>query len=109
MSVTRELIEHEQHLVLILPQAMLTDTPDVMQASYAGWKEAVPPTEAQPGQRKRGGGEKGILSGDDFSGDNSATLTSIMQRVLAFPVESKSPIESMLFLADIKQRLALLI
>lgn len=37
------------------------------------------------------------------------TLTAVMQRVLAFPIESKSPIESMTFLADIKQRLASLI
>ena len=32
-----------------------------------------------------------------------------MQRVLAYPIESKSPMDSMLFLADIKQQLSAII
>lgn len=101
-------VEDEKHLVIILPQAMFTDMPEAMTEAYFQWKESVPLTEHQPGQRKRGGGEKDGLFGDG-AGEGNVTLTSIMQRVLAFPVESKSPIESMLFLADIKQRLASLI
>ena len=37
-----------------------------------------------------------------------ASMTSIMQRILAFPIESKSPLESMAFLAEVKQQLAML-
>ena len=62
-------------------------------------------TEARPGLRKDGGSIP--FAEDDEK--SPATLTAIMQRVLAFPVESKSPLECMVFLADVKQRLASLI
>ena len=37
------------------------------------------------------------------------SLTVIMQRILAYPIESKSLFENMVFLADVKRQLAELI
>lgn len=101
-------VEGEKHLVLTLPEIMVSDPPEMLSAAYAEWKEAVPLTEAQPGLRNRGGGKEkdadyGIMA------DSPVTLTAIMQRVLAWPLESKSPLETMTFMADIKQRLAAMV
>ena len=37
------------------------------------------------------------------------TLTSIMQRIIAYPIESKSPMESIAFLSEIKRQLSALL
>ena len=101
-------VEDEKHLVLTLPEVMVTDGPDVLAAAYDEWKESIPLTEPQPGLRKRGGG-KDVVDDDDNISCHSATLTGVMQRILAFPIESRSPLESMTFLADVKRQLATLI
>lgn len=99
-------VEDEKHLVLTLPEVMVNDPPEAMAATYAEWKEAIPLVENNPGQRKRDVRGTGA---DDIPFDSPATLTTIMQRILAFPIESKSPLESMTFLADVKRQLAALI
>lgn len=100
-------VEDEKHLVVRLTDMLVIDDLDVMIAAYKEWKDAIPLTESQPGLRKRGGGK--AVDSDGPDGNCPTTLTTIMQRILAFPIESKSPIESMTFLAEVKQRLALLI
>ena len=89
-----------------LPEIMVVDTFETLDIAYSEWKESIPLTENQQGQRKK---TKDIGTDTNDSTDHQITLTAIMQRVLSFPIESKSPIESMTFLADIKQRLAALI
>ncbi len=101
-------VEGEKHLVVRLPDVMVADELDAMQGAYAEWKEAIPLTEANPEMRKRGDG-KDFGLGDDSPQNSPATLTSIMQRILAWPIESKSPLESMAFLADVKHQIAGLI
>ena len=101
-------VEDEKHLVVTLPEAMFHEPPEAMQVAYTEWKENIPLTEAQPGLRRRGGG-KGEDAEDDNPYGSPTTLTSIMQRILAWPLESKSPLETVTFMADIKQRLAALI
>ena len=98
-------VEDEKHLVVSLPATMVSDTLESLSAAYADWKENIPLTEAQPGLRKRGGG-KGTEADDDEFARSPTTLTAIMQRILAWPLESKSPLETMTFMADVKQRLA---
>ena len=100
-------MDSEKHLVLTLPEMMVTDTPEVQTASYTEWKEAIPLTEGQSGARKRGVGKVSETEDDVFA--SPATLTSIMQKVLAYPIESRSPLESLAFLADVKRQLASLI
>ena len=101
-------VEGEKHLVVILPEIMFNDTPETMQTAYNEWKESIPLTESQPGLRRRGGRSESLLD-DESAGEAPATLTAIMQRVIAWPLESKSPLETVAFMADIKQRLASLI
>lgn len=101
-------VEGEKHLVLTLPEAMVTDDFDVLTAAYAEWKNTIPLTESQSGLRKRGGG-KDVIDGDYNLAGQPATLTGIMQRILAFPIESRSPLECMTFLADVKRQLAALV
>ena len=75
-----------------LPDVLLGgDTPEALDAVYAEWKEKIPLTESQSkGEKKANGVEEASLSGNM---GGTSTLTSVMQRILAFPIESKSPIE----------------
>ncbi len=93
----------EKHVKMVLPPIMLIDDGQAMESAYGEWKAAIPLTEMHGGQRKR---EQGDDVESLFEAPPAASLTSIMQRVLAYPIESKSPIECMTFLADVKQRLA---
>lgn len=95
----------EKHLAVRLPDMMLAEaTPENMEASYVGWKDNIPLTETKPKDGRKVA--DGVFGGGE---DGAVTLTSIMQRVLAYPIESKSPLESMVFLADVKRQLANLI
>ncbi len=99
-------VEDEKHMVVTLPELMVSDTYETLTAAYSEWKETLPLAESNPGVRKKSGSkDDGMPKADEVP----VTLTTIMQRILAFPIESKSPLESMVFLADIKQRLAALI
>ena len=99
-------VESEKHLVIQLPEVMVGDTLETLGIAYSEWKENIPLTENQQGLRKK---TKDIGAEYNDSTDRQITLTAIMQRVLSFPIESKSPIESMIFLADIKHDLAALV
>ena len=101
-------MESEKHLVLTLPEVMVTDGPDVLAAAYDEWKKSIPLAESQSGLRKRGGG-RGTEAEDDRLTGSSVTLTGVMQRILAWQLESKSPLETMSFLADVKHQLAALV
>ena len=74
-------VEGEKHLVLRLPDVMAADELDAMQAAYAELKNSIPMAEANPGLRKGVGREANL--GEGLAGGSPATLTSIMQRVLA--------------------------
>jgi len=98
-------VEGEKHLLIRLSDMMVTDELETMHVAYTEWKEAIPLIETNTGMRKRGDGKEFGL--DDVSSQRGAvTLTSIMQRILAWPIESKSPLESMAFLADVKHQIA---
>ena len=96
-----ELIElEEKHLAVRLPDIMLQqDPPEVQDAAYFDWKGAIPLHENK--------GDKKMKAQQEHA--DHITLTGIMHRILAYPIESKSPLESMVFLADIKRQLAELI
>lgn len=102
-GVTQTVID-EKHLVLQVPAEMLTDDAETMLHDYTEWHNAIPLTETKERKKRDTGGNQSIAATA-----NPTTLTAILQRVLAFPIESKSPLESMAFLAEIKQQLAVLI
>lgn len=86
-----------------LPESVFTEDAEVevLQTDYENWKSSVPLTEAS---KKRLQEER---YGNPLEG--TTRLTDIMHRILEFPVEQKSPIDSMLFLAEIKQQIATII
>lgn len=102
-----QLVEGEKHLVLRLPEVMLADTPEVMAEAYTEWKDALPLTEAQPKERGRNGRD----AGDNTRGvvTPPTSLTTIMQRILAWPIENRSLMDNTRFLSDIRRQLAALV
>ena len=98
-------VAEENHLVLTLSDLLLADSMETIDQDYRSWCDAVPLTESKVRGKK---GKEGA-GGDTPTASDPTTLTGIMQRILAFPIESRSPLESMTFLADVKQQLATLI
>ena len=98
----------EKHLSVRLPETFFTgDNLEDMDGAFKEWKDAAPLSLSQSKGEKKDKGQMDIGISNDTR--NGATLTSVMQRILAFPIESKSPLESMAFLADVKSQLAALI
>ena len=98
-GVTQSAVD-EKHLLLKLPDELFADSREVMSKDYASWFESIPMSE-KSSQRGEGSQERPAVQ--------SLSLTGIMHRILAFPIESKSPLQSMTFLAEVKQQLADLI
>ncbi len=97
----------DKHLAIRLPEVFFAgDTAEVLDAAFAEWKEAIPlsETQAKGDKKSRNQSDNGI-----GNTEGGVTLTSVMQRILAYPIESKSPLESMAFLADVKRQLAAMI
>jgi len=95
----------EKHLLLRLSDQMLAPIADSMVNDYAAWFDNIPLTTAKDKLKR----EKETTVGDGELNLASPTITGIMQQVLKFPIESKSPIDSMNFLADVKRQIASLI
>lgn len=73
-----------------------------VQAAYKSWKESQPlnePYESVPEKSKS-------PAPPNVTKRMSPSMFGIMQQILAFPIESKSPIDCMLFLAEVRQSLA---
>ena len=96
----------DSSLQVSFPSSLIADDADLaaLAQEFAQWKQSVPVAESQ---RQKLMTTEANPSTSHFSRPQS--LTQIMQRVLAYPIESKSPMDSMLFLADIKQQLSAII
>jgi len=95
----------EKHVMLKIPAQVLGDS-TILKNDYQTWRDLQPLINTKEKNREpkeESEGEELHLSA------NRQTLSGIMQRILAFPIENKTPLESMNFLADIKLRLAALI
>lgn len=105
MFSCKEVSEKSKNIFLsssIIPEDMELE---MMQTDYDAWKSSIPLTVNNA--------KKDNIEADSqaktFPQMSSHTLTSIMQQILAFPLEQKTPIECMLFVAETKQNLARLI
>ncbi|MCQ2069424.1 MAG: hypothetical protein MJY68_10120 [Bacteroidaceae bacterium] len=97
----REVVNVDEKAVdMLLPEDMLKG--ELTETDFKHWKQSVPLAESS---RKEG--QDAIKTAQ--SAGQGMSLTGIMQRVLAFPIESKSPLDCMVFLADVKQQLAMII
>lgn len=91
----------EKHLAVHLPKPMIEAMKPVeLDVEYVEWKESIPLTEHKTKEEHKN------KKSDTLDGvfEDKVTITSVMHRILEFPIESKSPIESMLFLANVKRR-----
>ncbi|MGM9621429.1 MAG: hypothetical protein ACI3X4_08260 [Bacteroidaceae bacterium] len=98
---TEQIAEKHQCIVLSIP--VRDEDGSQMMQQYEEWKSSLPLTEAK---------EKDMAKTENKSNHsepNRLTLFSIAQQVLAYQIESKSPIECMLFLSEIKSNLAKII
>jgi len=86
---------------LEISPSLLSDDMDVtaMQSEFEKWKQEIPLSESSSKKKQEG----------TVASVQQPTLTSIMQQILAFPIENKSLIESVTFLSDVKQQLAKLV
>ncbi len=87
-----------------LPETLIPDDTDLaaMASEAEQWKQSFP--VAEPAKKKPD--TEGV---SDAFPPQSATITGLMQQILAFPVEKKSPMECAEFLSDLKIQLAKLI
>ncbi|MCQ2216654.1 MAG: hypothetical protein MJZ31_12150 [Bacteroidales bacterium] len=95
-------------LDVLFPRHLIPDDADIeaLAREYSEWKSSLPVSEPS---KKGGESREERLPVNSQSSVEPMSLTAIMQRILAYPIESKSPLDSMAFLADIKQQLSHLI
>jgi len=95
----------EKHIVLTLQMNDVQTNYD-FQNEFNVWKSRQPITASKDNSE---GEEKRIKNTPDSKDVSHKTLFTVAQDILSFPVESKSPIDCMLFLSEIKRDLALII
>lgn len=88
----------DKSAVLTLPEEVFQGVTDAgqLQTDFGDWKNSVPQTETA----------KKDAAIDHSAASRPGRLTDIMHRILAYPIEQKSPLESMQFLAEIKRSIA---
>ena len=90
----------EKGVDMVLPNSVFGDSldPDALEEEYNSWKQSVPLSAKQ--QRPSLGKE---LKTPDEGAPHR--ISDIMFKVLSYPLEQKSPMECMAFLAELKQQL----
>ena len=90
----------EKSMDLVLPEEAFQEGVEVslLQSEFDHWKDSVPLVESSKKET-----DGGISSA---AASRPSRLTDIMHRILTYPIEQKSPLESMQFLAEIKRSIA---
>lgn len=95
----------EKHFIINLPESVFPASDNLLNqlsVDFEHWKQSVPMKETKEKKQE----ESGIPC---FPSGEQPRLTSMMQQILSFPLEKKSPLDCMLFLADLKEQLAKII
>ncbi len=97
----------EKQMLLTLPTSVWTDGTDVknLEEVFMAWKSDLPLSETSSHKVAEPTKEEGAMR-EERKGGERVSLFSVAHDVLEFPLERKSPIDCMLFLADIRQKLA---
>lgn len=99
----------EKDMILTLPPSMVKPAEgSTLEQEYKNWKSTIPITESKGSKANASAGESGgaLSAKKNSSASGPMSLTGIMKQVLEFPVESRSPIDCMVFLSDIKGKLS---
>ena len=67
-----------------------------LQTEFEEWKTTLP--VAEPSEKKN------AVSGNTLN--SGVTITGVMRKILAFPLENSTPMQSMAFIAEVKQELS---
>ena len=99
----------ESHIILDLPVDTFPEevTKELYDADFESWKKETALTDNKNGKTDK------ALSDSQRGSDSHALmplrLTDIMQKIMAYPLESKSPIETMVFVSELKRKLSAMI
>lgn len=87
----------ESHIILDLPADTFPEevTKELYDADFERWKKEIALTDSQ--------------RDTDGHALVPLRLTDIMQEIMAYPLESKSPIETMVFVSELKRKLSAMI
>ena len=90
----------DKSILMQLAEGVFQGTTDVaqLQTDFLNWKQSIALSESP--KKDADGGKTG------GSPPTAGRLTDVMHRILAYPIEQKSPMESMQFLAEIKKSIA---
>lgn len=93
-------INDDKSVLLLLPDDIFTEDTDVqlLGEAYSNWKQSVPFTESSKKELEQ---DKGGVNHN-----KPERLTDILHEVLAYPIEQKSPMDCMIFLAEVKKKIA---
>lgn len=84
---------------IMLPEGVFQgEELEKLHEDYDNWKQSVPFTETSKKEIDAENGQNRAMK--------PARLTDILHEVLAYPIEQKSPLECMVFLAEIKKEIA---
>ena len=93
-------IGEDKSVRIVLAETVFNADTEVksLHEDYENWKQSVPLSES--GKKEIEAEKYGKVGG------SPVRLTDIMHKVLAYPIEQKSPMECMAFLAEIKKGIA---
>ena len=92
--------DKRKDISITMDLSSLMTTLDEMQKDYEAWKVSIPLLESN---------SKTSTSEIAPASTSNVSLTGIMRRILAFPLENKTPLQCMTFIAETKQQLSAII
>ena len=95
--------EGDDLLVLIDVKKLGDVTADTLQAAYEDWKDTCPVQESRKSKQEIAGGVT------QRSGMGRSGLFAIVQEIIAYPIERKTPADNVEFISELKRKLTALL
>ncbi len=98
-------------IVVTLTPDMMPDDTDIqaIASEYEQWKAQQPITDSKPAKKEPDGGDDPFDDPYTPHRPRHVSLTSVMRQILAYPLERKSPMECVEFVAELKRQVISLI
>lgn len=99
------LFTNEKHLIIsVQGDVVEADSTEELKGMFEIWKDNIEVSApSKQNSQNTSSGQHTDSNVKDIS------ITGVMREILAFPIESKTPMESMLFLAELKKKLSKII